>query len=555
MTRERRSQAVKKYPTWHHLVQRGLFMAMGFSETSYERPWIAVANTWSEANPGHYHLRNLAEAVKRGILQAGGTPVEFNTLSICDGMALDKRYHLPARELIAFSTAHFLDAHAFAGCVFLSGCDKNVPAQLMAAARTDLPALFVTSGSMLPGRFQEQDIVCCTDGRRLFGEFEKGALSEDEFLELLDSTHAGVGACGTMGTANTMQSLTEALGMCLPGSAVLPAVSAAKHWFAEESGRRIMGLVRENLTVRKILSPAAFENAARVLMALGGSTNAILHLTAIARETGLRLDLDFFRRISAETPFLCGVKPSGSFTVRDFAEAGGVPALQWELGALLDGQVMTVTGRTLDDNLVGRLPKKGRVIADIGDPLGADGGIAVLKGNLAPEGSIIKKSGVRRDLMRHRGPARIFESYRDFEHLMQGGIVDFRPEEVLVIRNEGPRGGPGMQEILVPPALYREGMEDMVVITDGRTSGTSRGRLIVHAAPEAAVGGPLALIRNGDMIRLDIGKAVLDAELPEKEWQARKGAWSPPASRPQRDWLGLYQRMAASAAEGAGIDW
>jgi dihydroxy-acid dehydratase len=530
-------------------------MAMGFSEVSYERPWIAVANTWSEANPGHYHLRDLAEAVKRGILQAGGTPVEFNTLSICDGMALDKRYHLPARELIAFSTAHFLEAHNFAGCVFLSTCDKNVPAQLMAAARVDLPSLFVTGGSMLPGRFKDEDIVCCTDGRRLFGEFEKGTLSEQEFLELLNCTHAGVGACGTMGTANTMQSLTEALGMCLPGSAILPAVSAAKRWLAEESGRRSMTLVKEGLTVRKILTPAAFENAARVLMALGGSTNAIIHLTAIAREIGLRLDLDFFRRMSTGTPFLCGVKPSGSFTVRDFAEAGGVPALQQELGTLLHQDAMTVTGKTLAENLAGRPPKKGKVIADIESPICHDGGIIVLTGNLAPEGAILKKSGVRSDLLQHRGPARVFESYLDFERLMHQGHVDFRPEEVLVIRNEGPRGGPGMQEVLIPPALYRQGLEDMVIITDGRTSGTSRGRLIVHASPEAAIGGPLALIQNGDIICLDIEKATLYVELQENEWIARKAAWSPPARRPQRDWLGLYQRLATSATYGAGMDW
>jgi dihydroxy-acid dehydratase len=555
MTEDRRSNVVKQYPSWHHLVQRGLFMAMGFSETSYERPWIAIANTWSEANPGHYHLRQLSEAVKRGIWQEGGTPVEFNTISICDGMALDKRYHLPARELIAFSTSHFLEAHAFAGCVFISSCDKNVPAQLMAAARVNLPSIFVTGGSMLPGRFRDEDIVCCTDGRRLFGEFEKGEMSEPEFLELLDCTHSGVGACGTMGTANTMQSLTEALGVCWPGSAVLPAVSARKYWQAERSGRQIMALVQKGLTARKIMTLAAFENAGRVLMAMGGSTNAILHLTAIAREAGLRLDLDFFSRMSAETPFLCDVKPSGQYTVRDFAAAGGVVALQRELGAQLNLEVITVTGKTLAENLAEGPGKRGDVIADLKRPLSPDGGIVVLRGNLAPEGAILKRSGVRKDLLHHRGRARVFDSYHDFETLIHHGTIDFGPDQVLIIRNEGPRGGPGMQEILIPPAFYRHGLEDMVVITDGRTSGTSRGRLIVHVSPEAAIGGPLGVIRDGDWINLDIERGHLGVDLEDREIKTRLAQRSGPSPSPKKDWLGLYQHLAASAVEGAGMLW
>ena len=552
---ETRSHKAKNYKTWHHLVQRGLFMAMGYSETSYEKPWIAVANTWSELNPGHYHLRNLAEAVKRGVWQAGGTPVEFNTGSICDGMALDKRYHLPTRELIAFETAHLLKAHGVAGCVFISSCDKNVPGQLMAAASVDIPSIFVTGGSMLPGRFKDEEIVCCTDGRRLFGDYEKGVLTRDEFEELLNSTHSGVGACGTMGTANTMQSLTEALGLCLPGSAIVPGVAAKKYWFAEESGRQIMHLVQKGITARKILTPQAFENAVRILMAMGGSTNAILHLIAVARKAGVCMDLEMFDRLSAQTPFLCNVKPSGCYNVKDFADAGGVPALQKAIASLMDLSVLTVTGKTLGENLAEIPEKETDVIKSADHPLSRDGGIVVLKGNLAPGGAIIKKSGVSPNLYRHRGPARVFDRYKEFESIMHDDRIDFTADHVVIIRNEGPRGGPGMQEILIPPALYRHGMEDLVIITDGRTSGTSAGRLVVHACPEAATGGPLGLIRSGDVIELDIEAKSLIVDLSEKALTERKKGWKWRAENQESEWLRLYQNLASSAMEGAVISF
>ncbi|MBW2307245.1 MAG: dihydroxy-acid dehydratase [Deltaproteobacteria bacterium] len=542
----------KKFNTWHEMVQRGLFLGMGFTEADFERPFIGIANTWSEANPGHYHLRSLAEAVKRGVWQAGGTPVEFNTISICDGMALDKRYHLPARDLIAFSTTHFLKAHGFSGCIFISSCDKNVPGQLMAAASVNIPSIFVTGGYMLPGSFRGEDIVCCTDGRRLFGEYEKGAMTEDEFCDLLNCTHSGVGACGTMGTANTMQIMTEALGMSLPGSAAVAAVMAKKYWIAEESGKQIMNLVKDGLTARKIMTRQAFHNAVKVLMAIGGSTNAILHLTAIAKKAGINLTLDIFDEISAKVPFICDVKPSGKYTVHDFAESGGVPSLQKAIKELLYLKSLTVTCKTLGENLDGFPAVSGKAIRSIANSLHPDGGLVVLRGNLAPEGAIIKKSGVHRDLYRHRGPARIFDSYMEFESLMSKGSFHLTADEVIVIRNEGPRGGPGMQEILIPPVLYKHGLENIVVITDGRTSGTSRGRLVLHVSPEAEAGGPLALIRPGDMIMLDIEKKDLHVEITQREMEKRKKAWQWTPKK-EDDWLALYQKMALSAGEGGMV--
>lgn len=543
----------KKYANWHHLVQRGLFLAMGFSEVSYKKPWIAIANTWNELNPGHSHLRSVAEAVKRGVWQMGGTPLEFNTGSICDGMSLEKRYHLPVRDMIAFETAHLLQAHGFAGCVFISGCDKNVPGQLMAAADADMPSIFITGGTMLPGRFRGEDIVCCTDGRRLFGEFEKGDISPAEFDTLIDCTHPGVGACGTMGTANTMQAMAEALGMCLPDSASVPAVSAKRYWFAEEAGRQIMALVENKITARMVITRKGVENAIAVLMAMGGSTNGILHLTAIAKRAGVDVDLAAFSEISSRVPFLCDVKPSGRFTVKDFADAGGVRAVQKELAPLLHLDAMTVTGKTLGENLIGWERPSGNVIRSAADPLSPDGGIVALHGNLAPQGAIIKKSGVERHLYRHRGPARVFERYKEFEAMMHSGEVDFTPDHVIIIRNEGPRGGPGMQEILIPPNLYRHGLQDSVIITDGRTSGTQRGRLVVHTSPEAAAGGPIALVATGDMVSLDIDARNLSVELSEAEMEERRRRWQRPPQAKGSLWLELYGRQAMSAVEGAGI--
>ena len=548
----------KPYGNWHELVRRGLFMAMGFSQTAHDRPWIAVANTWNELNPGHCHLRGVAEAVKRGILQAGGTPVEFNTESICDGMSHKKSFHLPVRELIAFSTAHLLKAHQVAGCVFISGCDKNVPGQLMAAAEADLPSILVTGGSMLPGTFRGEDIVCCTDGRRLFGEYERGDISDEEFRVLLDNTHPGVGACGTMGTANTMQALAEALGLCLPGSASVPAVAARRLWLAEASGRQIMDLVAQKITARAILTEKALDNAIRVLMAIGGSTNGILHLTAIARKAGVPLDIERFATLSDETPFLCDVKPSGRHTVLDFDKAGGVLQVQRELADLLHLDALTVTGKTLGDNLrEAPLVQSGPAIRQRTAPLSPDGGIVVLRGNVCPGGAIIKKSGVERHLYTHTGPARVFESYAAFETMMHSGTVDFTADHVLVIRNEGPRGAPGMPEILIPPNLYRHGLEHCVMLTDGRTSGTQRGRLVVHMSPEAAAQGPLALVRNDDVIRLDITARTLDVLLPEAELAARQAALAaqPGLARPEGEsqWLRMYRANATSAMEGAGM--
>lgn len=544
----------KKYTNWHHLVQRGLFLAMGFSEVSYKRPWIAIANTWNELNPGHSHLRAVAEAVKRGVWQMGGTPLEFNTLAICDGMSLKKSYHLPVRDLIAFDTARLLQAHDFAGCVFISGCDKNVPGQLMAAAEANFPSIFITGGTMLPGHFRGEDIVCCTDGRRLFGEFEKGEMTSAEFDTLLDCTHPGVGACGTMGTANTMQAMAEALGMCLPGTASEPA------------GLGQALLVRRGSGPPDHASREGWNHRADHRQPEGGgerNRRSHGHGRLHQRHPAPHRDRAAGRRARGSGRVLRDQQPH-TVSLRRQAlrpfHRQGFRGRGWGSGGT-EGAVRAAPPRRRhgDRQDARREPDRLAVDAGRGYPLphgfalSPDGGIVALHGNLAPQGAIIKKSGVPRHLYRHRGPARVFDRYKDFEAMMHSGEVDFTPEHVIVIRNEGPRGGPGMQEILIPPNLCRYGLQGSVIITDGRTSGTQRGRLVVHTSPEAAAGGPIALVADGDMITLDIDGRSLSVELDEAEmatrWRHRR--------RPSRErgslWLELYRKQALSAVEGAGI--
>ncbi|ATW23485.1 dihydroxy-acid dehydratase [Candidatus Formimonas warabiya] len=544
---------MNKIENWRSLRRELLFYSMGYTKSTARKPLIAIVNSWSELNPGHYHLRELAAAAKRGVWQAGGTPLEFNTVSICDGFALDKRYNLPFRDLIAFTIEMSLRAHEFDGAVFLTTCDKNVPAHLMAAARVNLPSIFVTGGPMLPGRFQGKDIVCCTDGRPMFGKYMTGELNEEDFQEFCLASHGSVGACGMMGTANTMQCLVEGLGMSLPGCATSHAVSPSKYRLAEESGRQIMELVARKITASAVMTKEAFDNAIRLFMALGGSTNGILHLLAIAKEAGCSLQLENFESISNETPFLCNVRPSGKYTLRDFDEAGGIPVMMKHLEPLLNTEVMTVTGKALKDNLANIRPKSNDVISGLNDPLSNNGGITILKGNLAPGGAVVKRTAFPKNRFIHKGRARVFDSLIKVEEGLENGTITLDQSEVLIIRYTGPKGGPGMPELHISPIFHAKGLQDMVIVTDGRTSGSTKGAMILHVVPEAADHGPIAAVQDGDMIELNVYDHRINVLIPEEEILNRLhslGDFKEENDSFSTGWMRLYQAMVSSASEG-----
>ena len=541
-------------PEWRSVRRDWLLKAMGHTDASISRPLIAVVNSWSEMNPGHYHLRELAAAVKRGILMAGGTPLEFNTASICDGFVVEKRYVLPFRDLIACSTEMMLRSNSFSGAVFLTTCDKNVPAHLMAAARVNLPSIFVTGGPMLPGHFEGKDVVCCTDGRPMIGRYIAGDITPEQFQQFSQVSHGSVGACGMMGTANTMQCLVEGLGMSLTGCATTHAVAPAKYRYAEESGRTVMKLVEANLGPRDIMNGKTMNNAIRLLMALGGSTNGILHLLAISRDAGIGLDLETFERISAETPCLCNVKPSGTYTMLDFDRAGGVPAVMKHLEDLLELDVLTVSGQSLREILQQVSPFESDVVRSPQAPLSPHGGIAVLKGNISPDGGVVKQTAFPRNRLKHRGNARVFQAVKEVEQGLRTGSLTLHPEDVLVLQNQGPKGAPGMPEIHIPPIFYANGLADMLILTDGRTSGSTRGPMVLHIAPEAAAGGPIGIIRDGDEISIDVENGRLDLLISSQEYEQRLASHrrSPPVEASmQMGWMGLYRMLVGCASRGA----
>lgn len=543
---------------WRSVRRDWLLYAMGHTREGASRPLIAIVNSWSEMNPGHYHLRELAQAVKRGVLMAGGLPLEFNTASICDGFVVEKRLVLPFRDLIAFSTEMMLRANSFSGAVFLTTCDKNVPAHLMAAARVNLPSIFVTGGPMLPGHFQGRDIVCCTDGRPMIGKYMAGEITDDEFDHFSMSSHGSIGACGMMGTANTMQCLVEALGMSLTGCASTHAVSPAKYRFAEESGRKIVDLIKADIRPSDIMCPEAMENAIRVLLAVGGSTNGILHLLAISRETGNPLDLKIFERLSRDTPLLGNVKPSGNYTLFDFDRAGGVPVLMKYLMDLLHSEVITVSGQTLKKNLDTIHPLENDAIRHPQKALRLDGGIVIINGNLAPKGAVIKLAAFPVKRLQHIGKARVFHSIQVVERGLNDGSIELHEDEILVLKYQGPKGAPGMPETHIPPIFYAKGLADMVIITDGRTSGSTKGPMILHIAPEAADKGPIAFVEEGDTIRIDVERRTLDLLITDEEFAKRGSRWSKPD--PTKDpfvsgWIKQYAALVGCSSEGAPVDY
>ena len=533
---------------------RSLFYATGLTPEELDRPIIGVANSYNEIVPGHVHLDQVSEAVKAGVRIAGGTPLEFNVIGVCDGIAMGHPgmcYSLPSRELIADSVEVMAMAHRFDGLVLIPNCDKIVPGMLMAAARLDIPAIFVSGGPMMAGRFQGQDVDLKTVFEAV-GEYRAGRMSEEALCELEQTACPGCGSCAGLFTANTMNCLTEALGMGLPGNGTIPATTAARLRLAKRAGMQVLDLVHDGVLPRHIMTEAAFENAIAVDMAIGGSTNTVLHLPAVAHEAGVSLPLERFDAASSRTPYLVKLSPSGPHHMQDLDEAGGVPAVMAELSRqdLLHSDLPTVTGKTVAENLDG-VRRLTEVIRPVDAPHRPDGGIAILWGNLAPDGAVVKAAAVRPEMMQHRGPARVFE---DEESALDAILGDrIQAGDVVVIRREGPRGGPGMREMLMPTsALAGMGLDDKVaLLTDGRFSGATRGAAVCHVSPEAAAGGPIALVREGDEVELDIPNQRLTILVSEEEMARRRAGWTPPAPRATEGYLARYASLVSSASEGA----
>jgi dihydroxy-acid dehydratase len=527
---------------------RALLKSLGLQDDDIAKPFIGIANSYTNLVPGHIHLRALGEAAKEGILAAGGTPFEFNTIAVCDGIAMGHegmRYSLPSREIIADSVEIMLQAHSLDGLVMISNCDKITPGMLMAAARVDIPAIMVTGGPMATGRHHGKKISYSSMPEAL-GEVVAGKMTEGELLEMEANACPGCGSCSGMFTANTMACMTEALGLSLPYCATSLANSAFKVRLARATGKQIVKLVHDDLKPSQILTKEAFENAIALDMALGGSTNTTLHLPAIAQEAGLTLPLSTFDAIGKKVPHLCSMIPSGIYAVEDLDAAGGVPAVMNELKPLLHLKLPTVSGKSVGENIRNAQVLDRDVIHTLANPVHKEGGIAILTGNLAPKGSVIKTAGVSEKMQKHTGPAKVYDSEREALTAIRGKEV--KAGDVVVIRYEGPRGGPGMPEMLFPTAtIAGMGLADSVaLITDGRFSGATRGGSIGHVAPEAFEGGPIAVIKNGDVITIDIPNRTLKVELSDKELKARLTAWKP---RPPKITKGILSRYKPTPIE------
>jgi len=534
---------------------RSLLKAMGLTAAEISRPLIGIANAKNEIIPGHIHLDKIGEAVKAGVRLAGGTPIEFGVIGVCDGLAMHHegmKYSLASRELIADSIEVMAMAHPFDGLVLIPNCDKIIPGMLMAALRLNIPAIVISGGPMLAGTYQGRsvDLITVFEG---VGAVRAGHLPEAELTALEDAACPGCGSCAGMFTANSMNCLSEALGLALPGNGTIPAVAAARYRLAKQAGMQIVDLVQRQLLPRQIATAAAFQNAMAVDMALGCSTNTVLHIPAIAHEAELDLPLDLFNRISERTPHICSLSPAGPHHLEDLDRAGGVPAVMAQLLAagLLDGTPLTVTGRTVAENLAPVRVLDPAVIRDLQHPYHAQGGIAILHGNLAPEGAVVKQSAVDPTMLRREGRARVFDSEEAASAAIMGNTI--KPGEVIVIRYEGPKGGPGMREMLSPTAAIA-GMgldKDVALLTDGRFSGGTRGAAIGHISPEAAAGGPIALVQDGDLIVIDIPDKTITLKVDEAELQARRQQWQPPAPKIRRGYAYRYSRQVTSGSRGA----
>lgn len=546
-----RSDVVKKGST--RTAHRTLFHAMGYSDEDLQKPLIGVVNAFNEIIPGHMHLRDIAEAVKLGVAAAGGTPIEFPAIGICDGIAMGHdgmKYPLASRELICDSIEAVANGHAFDGLVMIPNCDKIVPGMLMAAGRLNIPTVVVSGGPMLAGRHKGKDISVSTMFEAA-GKVESGQMSPEEMYQMEHEACPGCGSCAGIFTANTMNCMTEVLGLGLPGNGTIPAAYfGARRILAKKAGAVIMDLVRNNICPRDIMTLESFENAIAVDMAIGGSTNTVLHLPAIAHEAGIDLPLETFDEISRKAVYICKMSPGGTYHMQDLNEAGGVSAVMKELTKLnlIHTEAKTVTG-TIGERIAHAEVERRDVIHSVDDAYMNRGGIAILSGNLAPDGAVIKESAVEPDLLVYKGTAKCYDSEEDAIKAIIGG--DIKEGNVVVIRYEGPKGGPGMREMLNPTAVITGMGLKVALITDGRFSGASRGACIGHISPEAMEGGPIALIQDGDVISIDIPNRKLELEVSDEELAARKAAWTQPEPKVKTGYLSRYARLVTSANTGA----
>jgi len=549
-----RSRDILKRPEWS--MNRALFKGMGYSDYDLDRPLIGIANSWNRVVPGHYNLNHVSEYVQQGIRQAGGTPVEFGVIAACDGIAQGHNgmhYILPTRDLIANDIEMMVEAHRLDAIVLLGSCDKIVPAMLMAAARLDLPAIMVVGGPMEGGCHfdgRAADITSLTEG---LGMLRAGKIDAAQYRELEDGAAPTCGSCSFLGTANTMCCVAESMGLCLPGSATIPADYGQRWRVAQESGRQIVALLKHGITARQILNQKGIENGIRLSTAIGGSTNAALHIPAIGYEADCEISMDLFEALCRNTPHIAKMNPAAAPNVPDFHRAGGVPAVMKELLPILHGDALTVTGKTVTENVAPAKILDSNIIRTLQDPWSHGGGLAILRGNLAPNTAITKPAAIHPDLHTFTGKAHCFNREEDANTAILEG--DVKEGEVVVIRYEGPKGGPGMREMYkAMKLLYGRGLAlKTALVTDGRFSGTNNGCFVGHVSPEAAEGGPIAVVENGDTITLDIPSRKLHLHLTDREIQERLAGWQRPEPKFKRGYLALYSRLAESADKGAII--
>jgi dihydroxy-acid dehydratase len=556
-TAQLRSQQWWSGGDYYSYARKSWLQSEGFSPDVFDgKPVIGICNSWSELNNCNAHLRSVAEAVKRGVWIAGGFPLEFPTISL--GEMFMRPTSMMYRNLMAMDVEESIRANPLDGVVLLCGCDKTTPAQLMGAASADVPAIVVPGGPMISGQWKDKQLGAGTDGRKYFEMFRSGRITEEEWSEIQGGLARSPGHCTVMGTASTMTSLAEALGMTLPGAANIPAIDARRLVSAEMSGRRVVEMVWEDLRPSQIMKPEAFDNAITVDMAIGGSTNAVVHLIAIAGRLGIDLPLSKFDEISRRTPCLVNVKPSGEYLMEDFFQAGGVGAVIKEILPLLHQNALTVNGRTLAQNVMQAECYRREVIRSSADPLYPEGGTVILGGNLAPDGAVLKQTAASSHLLQHRGPAYVFENYEQMRAQIDRDDLPVTRDSVLVMKNGGPKGGPGFPEwghIPMPKALLRQGINDMVRVSDARMSGTSFGTVVLHVAPESAIGGPLAAVQTGDEIELDVNKRLLSLCIPQSEIEARLARRTGSFPKYERGYAQLFIRSVLQANEGCDFDF
>jgi len=536
---------------------RSRLRSVGYDATDWSgRPVIGIINTWSDINPCHTHLRARAENVKRGVLQAGGFPLELPAMSL--GETFVKPTTMLYRNMLAMETEELLRSHPIDGAVLMGGCDKTTPGLIMGAISMGIPAIYIPAGPMLRGNWRGQFLGSGSDVWKYWTERRAGNITEEDWSEIENGIGRSFGTCMVMGTAATMMAIAEALGLSLPGASSIPAADSNHPRMCGVAGRRIVDMVWEDLTPAKILTPAAFDNAIKVHMAMGGSTNAIIHVVAMARRAGLPMDMERFDRLSRQVPVLANVRPSGKYLMEDFFYAGGLRALMQNLRELLDLSCLTVTGRSVGDNIEGAKVYLDDVIHSLNDPVYAEGATAVLKGNLAPNGCVIKPAAADKRFLQHRGKAIAFEDYNHMMREIERDDLDVTPDHILVLKNAGPKGGPGMPEwgmLPIPKRLLGQGIRDMIRISDARMSGTSYGACILHIAPESFVGGPLAFVQTGDEIEVDVPARRIHLHVNDEEFARRRAAWTPPAPRYPRGYGALYSQHIGQADEGCDFDF